>query len=77
MMTELLGYAASIFIATSLFMSNIKWLRYVNSIGCVLFVIYGVIIGAYPVAFMNALCVFINIYQLIKLSKKQRVGQSN
>lgn len=77
MMTELLGYAASIFIATSLFMSNIKWLRYVNSIGCVLFVIYGVIIGAYPVAVMNTACILINIYQLIKLSKKQRVGQFN
>ncbi len=70
MTTELLGYAASIFVAISLLMSDIKWLRYVNSVGCILFVIYGVIISAYPVAVMNAFCVFINIYQLIKLSKK-------
>lgn len=67
--SEILGYLASIFVATSLLMSDIKWLRYVNSIGCILFVIYGIIIHAYPVAVMNAFCVLINLYYLWKLNR--------
>lgn len=68
---EILGYLASVFVAISLLMSDIKWLRYVNSVGCVLFVIYGTLIGAYPVAAMNAFCLLINIYHLWKLSHKK------
>lgn len=67
--SEILGYLASIFVATSLLMSDIKWLRYINSIGCILFVIYGIIIHAYPVAVMNAFCVLINLYYLWKLNR--------
>lgn len=67
MSTELIGYLASIFVAISLLMSDIKQLRYVNSIGCILFVVYGLYIGAYPVALMNAFCFLINLYHLYKL----------
>lgn len=67
---EILGYLASIFIACSLLMKDIKKLRYINSIGCILFVIYGIIIEAYPVALMNGFCVLINLYYLIKITKK-------
>ncbi len=75
---ELLGYSASIFIAVSLLMSNIKLLRYVNSVGCVLWVIYGLLIPAYPVVVMNAFCFLINLYQLWKLSKQtDKVGENN
>lgn len=71
---EYLGYLASLFILTSLLMSNIRRLRYVNSVGCLLFVIYGLFIQAYPVAIMNALCVVINLYHL---RKTQHIKASN
>ena len=38
---EWVGYAVSIMIAISLLMTDILKLRIINSIGCVLFVIYG------------------------------------
>ncbi len=72
MLYELLGYSASVFVAASLLMSNIKWLRYINTIGCMLFVVYGLLISAYPVAIMNAFCCLINMYHLAKIYKKQR-----
>lgn len=64
---ELVGYASSIFIAISLMMTDIFKLRIINSIGCLLFVIYGLSVRAYPVAFANAIIIIINFYNLYKL----------
>ena len=64
---ELFGYSASIIIAASLMMTSIIKLRLVNLTGAVLFVIYGLVIKAYPVALLNFLISVINIFQLIKL----------
>ncbi|MDA3730212.1 YgjV family protein [Niameybacter massiliensis] len=68
---EWIGYAASVGIVISLLMTNMVKLRVINSIGCVLFVIYGVLVGAYPVVISNAAIVVINAYQLYKLSKEK------
>lgn len=65
--TELLGYAASFLVVMSLLMGDIKRLRYINLVGCVLFVIYGLMISAYPVAVMNAVAAVINVYHLWRL----------
>ena len=64
---EIIGYFASIMVAISLTMKNIIWLRWLNFVGCTLFVIYGVFISAWPVAGMNAFVAGINIYHLIKI----------
>ncbi len=66
---EWIGYVASAVIAGSLLMTNIKRLRTINSIGCVLFVVYGALVGAYPVVFSNAVIFLINMYQLWKLKQ--------
>ena len=66
---EWVGYAASAVIALSLLMTSVVKLRIINTIGCILFIIYGTSVGAYPVAIANAIIVLINIYQLIKLKK--------
>lgn len=63
---EWIGYLASILITISMFMKEIFKLRFINLMGCILFVIYGLIIGAYPVAIANAIIVFINLYYLYK-----------
>ncbi len=64
---EWIGYLSSVFIVISLLMSDVVKLRILNSIGCLLFVIYGVITGAWPVAVSNGLIVIINLYYLIKM----------
>lgn len=66
---EYIGYAASILIGISMFMKNIVKLRFINLIGCILFAIYGFMIEAYPVAIVNLIIMFTNIYYLYKLTK--------
>jgi hypothetical protein len=68
---ELVGILASIFIAASLTMKNIKWLRVINTIGAVCFVIYGYVIQSISVALMNTFIIGINIYFLVKLNCAQ------
>lgn len=69
---EWVGYAASLFIVVSLTMTSIVKLRIINSIGCLLFIIYGLNLNAYPVVISNALIVMINIYNLYMLSKGKK-----
>ncbi|WP_298442309.1 YgjV family protein [uncultured Ferrimonas sp.] len=64
---EWVGYAASVLVAISLMMSDIKKLRWWNLLGCLLFVAYGSAIGAWPVALVNGFIVCINIYFLFQI----------
>lgn len=66
---EWVGYAASALIVISLIMTSVVKLRIVNTAGCILFVIYGFTVGAYPVAVSNLLIVFINFYHLYRLKR--------
>lgn len=68
---EYVGYAASILIGVSMFMKNIIKLRFINLVGSLLFTFYGFTIKAYPVAIVNTVIVFTNIYYLYKLTKEQ------
>jgi GNAT superfamily N-acetyltransferase len=66
---ELLGYVASVLVAVSLMMSSILRLRVLNLIGSTTFALYGALIGAVPVAAVNAFIACINIYYLWKFSR--------
>lgn len=68
---EIIGYAASILVAISLLSSNVIRLRIINLIGALTFVIYGMAIQAYPVAFMNGFIVIINIYYLRQFAARK------
>ena len=68
---EWVGYLASVVIAISLMMSNIKKLRWWNLVGAALFVAYGLAIDAIPVALVNFFIVLIDAYYLVKLDKKE------
>lgn len=64
---ELVGYAASVLVAVSLMMTSILKLRIINLLGAICFVIYGMLISAYPVALVNFIIVIINIVNLKKI----------
>jgi hypothetical protein len=64
---EYIGYGASFIILISIVMNSIIKLRWINLAGSLIFTVYGVLIGAMPVAFMNAGIVVINIYYLTKI----------
>ena len=63
---EVIGYAGSVFVAISLTMRSLLWLRVINLVGCVFFVVYGVAIGAWPVAGLNMFIVLVNLYYLLQ-----------
>lgn len=66
-----IGYAASIIIALSMTISSIVKFRWVNLIGAFTFSIYGFIIGAYPVGFLNGFIVLVDLYYLRRIYSKQ------
>lgn len=64
---EIVGYIASVLVLLSMLMSSILKLRVVNMIGAAIFSVYGFLIHAMPVGFLNLFIVFANIYYLYKL----------
>lgn len=65
-----LGYAASVAVLISFLMKSIRILRTVNTIGCLLFIAYGIFIASIPVVITNAAIVIINLYYLLKTKEK-------
>ena len=70
MILELIGYAASLVIASSLMMKSLIRLRILNAAGALVFVVYGILIQAYPIAILNGFIVFIDIYYLIIMLRR-------
>lgn len=63
--TEWVGYLASLALIISFMMKNLNTLRIINSIGAVLFVIYGVMLAiSWPIIITNAFILLANIYYL-------------
>ncbi len=69
-LTEIVGYLASLIVLISFLMKNMKTLRIINTIGCVLFVAYGILLNfSIPIIITNVAIVGINIYYLTKVNK--------
>jgi len=62
--TELIGYLASLFVLLSFFNKDLRKLRIVNSVGCTLFVTYGVLLGSIPIIITNVAILLVNAYYL-------------
>jgi hypothetical protein len=69
---EWFGIFASILVAVSITMKNLKWLRIMNLIGSFAFAVYGICIRSLPVILLNIFTVGANIYYLLKLRKDSR-----
>lgn len=68
-MTEVLGWLATAMVLLSFTIPDIKKLRVVNLIGCVLWIGYGFILMIKPVIFVNISIALIHTYWLIKNRK--------
>ena len=64
-MQEILGYVASGMLLISFMMKRMLYLRLLNTVGCLLFIWYAVLIDARPVIVTNAAIVLVNLYYLI------------
>ena len=62
--TELVGYLASFFVLLSFFNKDMRKLRIVNSVGCALFVTYGVLLVSIPIIITNVAILLVNGYYL-------------
>lgn len=63
---EILGTIASLFVLISFLMKGEKNIRLINIIGAFIFVIYGILINAFSIWFLNGALLIIHIIKLIK-----------
>ncbi len=66
---ELFGYAATIVVLISFLMKDMRKLRILSILGCVLFLIYGIYLHIIPTIIINIAVIIVNIYQLITEKK--------
>lgn len=66
---DFLGYAAMVVLLVSFLMKKVTTLRLINTLGCILFAIWGSIIEEWPVVITNGSIICINAYYLINSSK--------
>ena len=64
--TEWIGYIASLIIIISFMMKQVNKLRFINSIGAIIFIIYGVMLEmAWPIIITNVFILSLNLYHLL------------
>ncbi len=66
---EIIGTLASTIVLLSFLITGEQKIRTVNIIGAFVFVIYGVLINAFSVWFLNGALMGIHLYRLYKLKK--------
>ena len=63
--TQVSGYAASVFLIISFLLKDQKKLRFINLIGCVFFVLYGILLDyAWPIIIPNGIIALTQVYHL-------------
>ena len=75
MFVELIGYLASVIILIGFTFKDESKIRTINMIGSLLFIVYGLLIKAYPLALLNALTIVVNIRALVKNKNKESVEE--
>ena len=64
---SLLGYVASLLLAISLLVNNDLKFRWLNTFGCLSFILYAVIINAFPIILTNSILLLINAFYLVRI----------
>ena len=63
---EIMAYIGSIIIFISFVVKSVKWLRILNNVGCVIFLIYSLYHGRTPLILLNSGVILVNIWHLLK-----------
>ena len=66
----IVGYAASVLLAISLLVNNDLKFRWLNTWGCLAFIVYGLLINAFPIILTNFILLLINGFHLIKIYRR-------
>lgn len=70
-MAELMGYLASVLLGLSLLVNNDLRFRWLNTFGCLAFIVYGAMINAFPVILTNTALFLINVFYLVKIHRTE------
>ena len=73
---EITGFLGAFLVLVSFLLKDIKWIRTINIIGAVFFVIYGLATQTWATLFMNIALIIVHIFYLAKLhsdKKKERI----
>lgn len=72
--TQIFGYLAMTMLVISFLPKQLKVIRILNLVACILFVVYGVLLGwEWPIIISNGFITFIQAYHLF-IAKKQPVA---
>ena len=74
---EIFGYMGTALVLISMMMTSVTKLRCINIAGSLISMIYAIIVGAYPVVFLNAGLIIINALQLIIRPRSARAISGN
>ena len=66
-----IGLVASVLIAISIMMTNVKLFRIINLIGAATFATYGYLIDSLPVFVLNFFNTCVDIFYLVKMSRQK------
>ena len=61
---ELIGTLASIIVLISFIVKGEKNIRLINIIGALMFVVYGLLINAFSIWFLNGMLILIHLYKI-------------
>ena len=71
--TEIFGYLAMTFLVVSFLPTQVRKVRLINFVACVLFIVYGVLLGfKWPLIISNSVVCIIQIYHLFFAIRKRR-----
>ena len=70
---EIVGIVASLIVLASFLMKDILVIRLVNIVGVVVFIVYGILIGAFATWFVNAALMIVHIIYIIKELKEKKL----
>lgn len=75
-MIEVLGIIASVLILISFTMKDVIWIRIINIFGAILMVVYGILLHAFSVYFLNSLLILVHLFYLSRFlydKKKSKI----
>jgi hypothetical protein len=68
---EGLGYFATVVTLVSMMVKDMVYLRVINSVGCLLWIGYGLMSESIPVLMVNTIILGIHIFKLIELKETE------
>lgn len=73
-MIEVIGYVASALIVTSLAMTSVLKLRTISLLGSIAYVIYGVLLPAWPIVIANGIIAVLNVWNIYRELNKAKMN---